>query len=262
MKTQGQILLQNLLLIMLGMGISYQSDLSAQSLLEKKIIQYQSEGSWKDARQELNSYDKEGRISQTIYQQVKDGAWDNQTRMAFTYDEQSGLEKERIFYQWKDGKWLANLRFRAERDKENRLINELIDQFTEGEWKLSRQNSTAYTQAGAVKSEQVYFSLKSDQWVENYKDQYRFEQNKLVEKTGFQRKEGTWKKSLLTLYSYDTDGNRTEEAMKRMTPDGILEWRKTSFTYSNGLRTEALVSVKKNEQWQQSERHRYHYISL
>ncbi len=262
MKTQGHILFQSLLLMILGIGTSFQSELTAQSLLEKKVIQYQSDGSWKDARQELNRYDKQGRISQTVYQQMKDGAWDNQTKMAFTYDEQSGLETERIFYQWKNGKWMANLRFRAERDNENRLINELIDQFTEGDWKLSRQNSTAYTQADAVKSEQVYFHLKGDQWAENYKDQYRFEQNKLVEKTGFQRKEGTWKKSLVTLYSYDMEGNRIEEAMKRVTPEGILEWRKTSFTYQNGVRTEALVSVKKDEQWRQSQRHRYHYTAL
>jgi hypothetical protein len=262
MKNQGQIVIRSLLLTLLSIACSFQSELTAQELLAKKVIQHQSEGSWKDTRQELNSYDNQGRISHTIYQQMKDGAWNNQTKMAYTYDEQSGMEKERIFYQWKDGEWKPNLRFTAERDQQDRLINEQIDEYKEGNWQLSRKNSTRYQKDIPHKSEQIYYSLKNDQWVENYKDQYRFEGNKLVEKTGFQMREGAWEKSLLTSYSYDDQGNRTKETSNRYTTDGILEWRKTSFTYSSGLKTEALIFVKKDEQWQQSQRHRYHYISL
>lgn len=262
MKNQGQILVKSLLLTLLSIGCSFQSELTAQELLAKKIIQYQSEGSWKDGRQELNRYDSLGRISETIYQQMKDGAWNNQTKMVFVYDAQSGLEKERTFYQWKNGEWTANLRFRAERDQQDRLINEQIDQYKEGKWQLSRKNSTGYQKDISLKSEQIYYNLQNDQWAESYKDQYRFEGNKLVEKMGFQMREGDWKKSLKTIYSYNNAGNRTKEAMNRFTADGILEWRKTSFIYSNGLKTEALVWVKKNEQWQQSEKHRYHYTSL
>ncbi|MCE7996630.1 MAG: hypothetical protein HEP71_31990 [Roseivirga sp.] len=261
MKKLNQTLIKSLLQVILGMCISFQAELTAQGLLAKKVIQYQSEGSWKDARQELNSYDAQGRISQTIYQQMKDAAWNNQTKMAFSYDEQSGLEKERIFYQWKDGKWISNLRFRAERDRHDRLINELIDQFREGEWKLSRKNSTTYEQAGSVKSDQTYYNLKDGTWSKSYKDEYLFEGKKLVEKTGFQMREGTWKKSLITSYNYNSQGERTEESISRVTAEGILEWRKTSFTYKDGTKTAGLVSVRKNERWLESEKHFFHYVS-
>lgn len=261
MKKHHQTLIKSLVVLIFSMAVQSDIPFKAQDLLAKKVIQYRSEGSWKDARQELNSYDNQGRISQTIYQAVKDGVWTNQTKMAFSYDAQSGLEEERTFHQWKNGKWIANLRFRPERDNEGRLTSELIDQFKEDSWELSRKNVTAYDGKATHKSEQVYFNLKDAAWTKSYKDEYLFEGGKLVKKTGYQMSEGTWKKSLITLYSYNAEGERTEESISRITAEGILDWRKTSFTYKNGTKTAGLVSVRKNEQWLESEKHAFHYVS-
>lgn len=259
MKKHHQTLIKSLVVLIFSMAVQTQIPPKAQGLLTKKVIQSRSEGSWKDTRQELNSYDIQGRISQTIYQTVKDSAWTNQTKMTFSYDAQSGQEKVRTFHQWKNGKWIANLRFRPERDNEGRLTSELIDQFKKDSWELSRKNVTAYDGKATHKSEQVYFNLKDAAWTESYKDEYQFEEGKLVEKTGYQMREGTWKKSLVTRYSYNSEGQRTEESISRITAEGILDWRKTSFTYENGIKTAGLVSVRKNEQWLESERHSFHY---
>ncbi|GEM_PF-4813865 len=257
MHHPGKLLARGLLMLTLCLGFSAQT-LTAQHLT-KTVIKYRSEGKWKESRQELNAYDSRDRISETIYQSKKDCTWVNQTKMTFAYDTSSGLEKERIYYQWKNDRWVANLRFRAERDHENRLIQENIDQFKNGEWTLSRKNATGYWPGSNVKSVQTYFDPKEDQWTENYQDRYLFEDQKLIEKTGYKMKSGTWQKSLLTRYGYDDQGNRITETLNRVTQDGILEWRKTSFTYSNGLKDKALVTVNKNGQWHESERHVYHY---
>lgn len=257
MDNQGKLLIRSLFALILSFSFSGQM-LTAQQLT-KTVIKYRSEGRWKESRQELNQYDNKERISETIYQSKKDCTWVNQTKMSFTYDTSSGLEKERIYYKWKNDHWIADLRFRAERDDRNKLTQENIDEFKDGQWTLSRKNATGYWPGSDVKSVQTYFNPKEDEWAENYQDRYIFEDKKLVEKTGYQMKNGFWKKSLITRYSYDHQGNRTEEAIHRITPDGILEWRKTSFTYSNGLKDKALVTVNKKGKWQESERHVYHY---
>lgn len=181
--------------------------------------------------------------------------------MAFAYHEGSGLEKERIYYQWKDEKWVPNLRFRVERDDTDRLTNELIDRYKEDNWQLSRKNSTAY-KASSHKSEQIYYNLKNSDWNQSYKDQYVFDNDKLVEKTGYQWKNSAWKKSLITSYSYNSHGDRIEENVNRVTPEGTIGWRKTSFSYKDGIKTAGLVMVKKKDQWLENEKHTFHYISL
>lgn len=233
----------------------------ARQLLEKKVIQRYLNEIWTDSQQELYSYNKKGKVKETIYQSKQETDWVNQYKMAFTYHESSGLEKERIYYQWKDEQWVPNLRFRAERDDTDRLINELIDQYREDNWQLSRKNSTAY-KGSSHKSEQVYYNLKNSDWNQSYKDQYVFDSDKLVEKTGYRWNNSAWEKSLITHYSYNTAGNRIEENINRATPEGTREWRKTSFSYKDGIKNAGLVSVKKEEQWQESEKHIFHYRSL
>lgn len=233
----------------------------ARQLLEKTVIKSHINGAWTDSRQELHHYNKEGKVKETIYQNNQETGWVNHHKMTFAYHEKSGLEKERIYYQWKDEQWVANLRFRVVRGDTGQLTDELIDQFKEGDWQLSRKNSTAY-KGTSHKSEQVYYSLKNSDWNQSYKDQYAFDDDKLIKKIGYQWNELAWKKSLITRYSYNTAGNRVEESINRVTPEGTIEWRKTSFTYKGGLKTAGLIMVKKEGQWQEGEKHIFHYVSL
>ena len=189
---------------------------NSQPRLKKIIAKKLIDGQWKESRSDIFTYDSRGnKLSHTI-SYFRDNQWVNYSRLTYQYDLNTNLEVLRFFQNWNVGQWTHNLRFKPTRDNKGRLVDEKIDRYESNEWSLSRKNSNAYSKKDDLKTEQTYFGLDGESWVSSWKDVYRYEDTKLIEKTGYSWKENSWIKTLITKYDYDTQGQRIEERMTRV----------------------------------------------
>ncbi|OEK00285.1 hypothetical protein BFP97_01600 [Roseivirga sp. 4D4] len=215
---------------------------------------------WVLKQSEQFQYTSFGQLKSHTMSLLKDDQWINSSRLQFEYDSISHLETLRYWQLWKEGEWSSNLRFRPVRDPNDRLIEEKVDKKDESNWLLARKNTSSFSEVGGLKQEQVYLNLNGDDWEFSWKDIYTYNEGKLVKKVGYSWKNGTWAKGMIIKYSYNLDGLRTEELMIRVINGEESNWRRTSFSYKNGLKTFAKLEVSKDGQWVENQLHTFTYL--
>lgn len=232
-----------------GIEFTRQDQNKVKQIITRKLVK----GSWKDVRKEEFSYDEHGHLETHTNLRYSDGKWVKVSRLAYEYDPKTQLEIERTWQNWKAGDWAMVLRFSPQRDEQDHLIEEKVDRFENGTWVLSRKNNSKYNALSNLKSEQAYYNLKDSEWSASWKDKYEYDDEKLVIKRGFQWTETGWSSGMITEYTYDSKNNRIAEKMIRVTGDNKTNWRKTTYSYEDGLKRSSTTEIFKDGTWQVDE---------
>lgn len=229
-------------------------------LVQSVIIKRMIDGHWQAARSEHFTYNSRGQVLTNTMQYLKDNQWVNQNRLVYRYDEASTLEIERTYESWQTEKWMPNLRFLPIRDDQNRLIEERVERQKEGQWQLSRRNTTSFLGANTKKSVQTYQNLSGSDWDNSWKDEYDYAGDKLVKKTGYQWQDGNWVNAMITEYEYNSEGSRISQKMTRVNNGVRKNHRLSRFKVDDGKKVSSKTEAFKNDQWVEDEVREFVYF--
>lgn len=222
-------------------------------LIKRALIQRMVQGEWQEVRSEDFTYNDNGKVLTHVFKVKKEGDWVNQNKLEYEYDHNSGQEIKRTWSNWVNDKWELKLRFSRSQDTSETLVEELVDEYQNGEWKIARKNISQHHPETSHKIDQTYYNFTDDEWKPSWQDRYEFEDSNLIKKVGYSWANDSWTKTLLTAYRYDSRHGRTEESILRVKGDTKQNWRKTSFIYEGGLKTSEKTEVWKNEAWEIAE---------
>jgi hypothetical protein len=172
------------------------------------LAQVRDDEQWVDASRETWTLDGDGRQLQGVTAEWSDGAWVEQTDMAFAYDaaghkvaarrravEQNGaavnadslastfvdgLETERRFFRWQDGAWSEVLR-----------------------------QTSAYHADGRERT-RTHTAPAPDGWEDRRRWTFAYDGDRLTESLVEQVEDGTWTPWLDQTYAYDAEGRLIE----------------------------------------------------
>lgn len=170
----------------------------AYDSIEMEILPYDKE---------IVTYNAQGRATEIIWQiwDIDSGQWINYGRFVLSYDEEGNLTQETI-YDWFENQWLEGAQFDMTYDGSGRLVIELGSFWDEDSAKL----------------------------VLSFKDEYLYEEGKLITQNEYGYEEGEEVLFFTTAYTYDSNGNLTEELSQVLDPESGMsfDFSKNVYTYN------------------------------
>jgi len=180
---------------------------------------------WVISDRELFTYDDKGNMTTYVW-----FAYDSDEMKILPLEKETvkhnaqGQATEIIWLAWDkaSGQWLNQGKFELTYDESGNLIQEIVSEWdpASSAWFVVAQFEMTYDAEGRLLTELwSYWDEDSATLVLFFKDEYLYEDGKLVTWNEYDMEEGEWVLYFKTTYTYDGDGNLTDEMTRLLEPN-------------------------------------------